>query len=157
MTKTYPAELNNKITRVREAVSAVEKQLTLSVLTGKKFEKLQQQQETLERVRTAIETLRPNIKKLEKDLELMSGATVSMEYFEKLTSLGEKCREEWARVNKKYQSKRDLLDEAKFDFDKHHELELAANHWLSNKEDQLRNLKQVRESGIILGGSMFCL
>ena len=144
LVKTYPAELNNKMTRVREAVSAVDKQLSLSVLTGKKFEKLQQQQETLERVKTAIETLRPNIKKLEKDLELMSGATVSMEYFEKLTSLGEKCREEWARVNKKYQSKKDSFDEAKFDQEKHQELELAANHWLNNKEEELRHCKQVR-------------
>ena len=144
LVKTYPAELNNKMTRVREAVSAVDKQLSLSVLTGKKFEKLQQQQETLERVKTAIETLRPNIKKLEKDLELMSGATVSMEYFEKLTSLGEKCREEWAKVNKKYQSKKDSFDEAKFDQEKHQELEQAASQWLSNKEEELRHCKQVR-------------
>ena len=145
LVKTYPAELNNKMTRVREAVSAVDKQLSLSVLTGKKFEKLQQQQETLERVKTAIETLRPNIKKLEKDLELMSGATVSMEYFEKLTSLGEKCREEWARVNKKYQAKKDSYDEAKFEQEKHQDMEQAANLWLNNKEEELRNCKQVRE------------
>ena len=146
LTKTYPAELNNKITRVREAVSAVEKQLSLSVLTGKKCEKLQQQQETLERVRTAIETLKPNIKKLEKDLELMSGATVSMEYFEKLTSLGEKCRDEWAKVNRKYQAKKDSLDEARFDLNKHEELEQAAKRWLGNKEEELRNFRQVRVS-----------
>ena len=146
LTKTYPAELYNKITRVREAVSAVEKQLSLSVLTGRKFEKLQQQQETLERVKTAIETLKPNIKKLEKDLELMSGATVSMEYFEKLTGLGEKCRDEWGRVNRKYQAKKDSVDEARFDLDRHEELEQAANLWLSSKEEELRNCRQVRRS-----------
>ena len=144
LVKTYPAELNNKMTRVREAVSAVDKQLSLSVLTGKKFEKLQQQQETLERVKTAIETLRPNIKKLEKDLELMSGATVSMEYFEKLTILGEKCREEWAKVNTKYQGKKDSFDEAKFEQEKHQELEQAASQWLASKEEELRHCKQVR-------------
>ena len=102
--KTYPAELNNKIIRVREAVSAIDKQLNTSVFANKKYEKLSAQHETLERVKSALDTLKPNIKKLEKDLELMSGS-VSMEYFEKLTSIGEKCREEWGHVNKKFLSK----------------------------------------------------
>ena len=39
--RTVPAELTNKVVRVREAVSAVQKQLSLSVLTGNKFEKLE--------------------------------------------------------------------------------------------------------------------
>ena len=87
--KAYPAELNNKISRVREAVNAVDKQLNTSVFSSKKYEKLQPQQDTLDRVKSALETLKPNIKKLEKDLELINGS-VSMEYFEKLTSIGEK-------------------------------------------------------------------
>ena len=140
--KTYPAELNNKISRVREAVSAVDKQLNTSVLTGRKYEKLSSQQETLERVKSAVDTLKPNVKKLEKDLELMSGS-VSMEYFEKLTSMGEKCREEWAGVNKKYQTKKKVYDEAMQDCDKLSKLELNVNEWLQVKEKLTHTLKQV--------------
>ena len=62
--RTVPAELSNKVTRLREAVSAVQKQLSLSVLTGKKFDKLDAQGETLERVKNALETLKPKVKKI---------------------------------------------------------------------------------------------
>ena len=141
--KTYPAELNNKITRVREAVSAVDKQLCLSVVTGKKYERLGAQLETLDRVKAAVDTLRPNVKKLEKDLELMSGS-VSMEYFEKLTSMGEKCREEWASVNKKYTGKRRVYDAAKEDLDNFERYEQKINAWLAEKENTVHDLKQVR-------------
>lgn len=40
MDRTVSAELTNKVARVRESVRAVQKQLSLSVLTGKKLEKL---------------------------------------------------------------------------------------------------------------------
>ena len=104
-TKSSPTDLFNKISRVREAISAVDKQLRLSVLSGKKYEKLSSQEETLDRIKKAIDTLKPNIKKLEKDLEMVTGS-VAVENFEKLTSLGEKCREEWESICKKYQRKR---------------------------------------------------
>ena len=59
---------------------------------------------------------------------------------------GEKCRDEWAKVNRKYQAKKDSLDEARFDLNKHEELEQAAKRWLGNKEEELRNFRQVRVS-----------
>ena len=124
-------------------MSAVDKQLCLSVVTGKKYERLGAQLETLDRVKAAVDTLRPNVKKLEKDLELMSGS-VSMEYFEKLTSMGEKCREEWASVNKKYTGKRRVYDAAKEDLDNFERYEQKINAWLAEKENTVHDLKQVR-------------
>lgn len=43
----------------------------------------------------ALETLRPEVKQTERDVELISGS-LSMEYFEKRTALGEKFRQEWS-------------------------------------------------------------
>ena len=141
--RTVPAELTNKVARVREAVSAVQKQLSLSVLTGKKFEKLELQAETLDRVKSALETLKPKVKKTEKDLELVSGS-LSMEYFEKLTSQGEKCHDEWVKVNKEYQEKRKVLSEAKQELDTFDVMIREAKDWLEEKERMTLTWKQVR-------------
>ena len=142
--KSNPTELFNKISRVREAISAVDKQLSLSVLSGQKYEKISSQEETLERIKKAIETLKPNMKKLEKDLEMVTGS-VAVENFEKLTSLGEKCREEWENIYKKYLGKRQIFDEAK----EHHEnlksLENKINLWLDEKQSIVKSINhQVR-------------
>ena len=75
----------------------MQKQFSLYVLTGKKFEKLEVQDETLGWVRSALETIKSKVKKTEKDLELVS-ASLPMEYFEKLIIQGEKCHEEWVKV-----------------------------------------------------------
>ena len=74
----------------------MQKQFSLYVLTGKKFEKLEVQDETLGWVRSALETIKSKVKKTEKDLELVS-ASLPMEYFEKLIIQGEKCHEEWVK------------------------------------------------------------
>ena len=58
MERTVPAELINKMARVSEA----QKQLSLYVLTGKKFEKLEVQDETLGWVRSALETIKSKVK-----------------------------------------------------------------------------------------------
>jgi hypothetical protein len=60
--RTVPAELTNKMARVR----AVQKQLSLSVLFGKKFEKLKVQGGTLDRARSTSVTLKPKMKKRQK-------------------------------------------------------------------------------------------
>jgi len=99
--KSVPAEIFNRITKMREALAAVEKHLHTTILNGKKFENLALQNEQLGRVNNALETLRPKVKQTEKDVELMSGS-LSMEYFEKLTALGEKFRQEWRQVNEDY-------------------------------------------------------
>ena len=143
-TKSSPTDLFNKISRVREAISAVDKQLSLSVLSGKKYEKLSSQEETLDRIKKAIDTLKPNIKKLEKDLEMVTGS-VAVENFEKLTSLGEKCREEWESICKKYQRKRKHFEEANEDLKKLIGFEERINPWLDEKQNIVKCINhQVR-------------
>ena len=142
--KSNPTELFNKISRVREAISAVDKQLTLSVLSGQKYEKITSQEETLERIRKAIDTLKPNMKKLDKDLEMVTGS-VAVENFEKLTSLGEKCREEWESIHKKYLGKRIVFDEAKEGHAKLISFEKRINSWLDEKQNIVKCINhQVR-------------
>ena len=148
--KSNPTELFNKISRVREAISAVDKQLTLSVLSGQKYEKISSQEETLERIRKAIDTLKPNMKKLDKDLEMVTGS-VAVENFEKLTSLGEKCREEWESIHKKYLGKRKVFDEAKEGHEKLISYEKRINSWLDEKQNIVKCINhQVRLSASLI-------
>ena len=146
MVKAAPAtEVAIRMSKMLDALAAIERQLDTQTLSlDRPCENLQGQSEALSTAKNALERLRPSMKQTDQDLDRLSNAHLSMEYFEKLTSLGEKCREEWARVNQKYQSKKDSFDEAKFDQEKHQELEQAASLWLSNKEEELRHCKQVR-------------
>ena len=148
-TKSNPTDLFNKISRVREAISAVDKQLSLSVLSGQKYEKIGSQEETLERIKKAIETLKPNMKKLEKDLEMVTGS-VAVENFEKLTSLGEKCREEWDNICKKYVAKRETFGDAKEHYDKLKSYENKINSWLDEKQNIVKSINhQVKDLYIL--------
>ena len=46
---------------------------------------------------------RPRVRKWEAELEKVSGAGCSVEYLEKVTGLGEKCRQEWNSLHTKLQ------------------------------------------------------
>ena len=140
--RTVPAELSNKVARVREAVSSVQKQLGMSLLTGKKFEKIEQQGKTLDRVKRALETLKPLVEKTEKELKLVSGS-LSTEYFEKVTSQGEKCHEEWVKVNHVYHDKRRVWVEAKQELDTFGIMIKEGRDWLEEKENLTMTWKQV--------------
>ena len=140
--KSYPAELKNKIIRLREAISAIDTQLDLSVLKGKKYENFQAKQETLDRAKTAFETLKPNMKKLDKDLELVSGS-VSIECFENLTGLGEKFREEWRTVSEKFAVKKKDFEEAKREYEEMNILNKLFIRRLEEKKQHLNKLHQV--------------
>ena len=114
------------------------------MLSGQKYEKISSQEETLERIKKAIETLKPNMKKLEKDLEMVTGS-VAVENFEKLTSLGEKCREEWENIYKKYLGKRKIFEEAKENHENLKSLENKINLWLDEKQSIVKSINhQVR-------------
>merc|ERR1711892_1432342 len=71
--KSIPADITVRIERLLEAIRAVDKQLNISVLTGKKFDRLDVQTEILERVRVALDTLKSKVKKMEKEVEMVSG------------------------------------------------------------------------------------
>jgi hypothetical protein len=99
--RAVPLEIFNRITKLQEALVAVNHQLDTSIMTGRRYENLGLQADTLEKVRTALESLRPRLKKAFADMELVSGS-LSMEYFDKLTARGEKLREEWREVNEAF-------------------------------------------------------
>ena len=82
-------------------MAAVRAQLDTSIMTGRRYENLNLQADTLEKVRAALESLKPRLKKAYADMELVSGS-LSMEYFDKLTARGEKLREEWREVNEAF-------------------------------------------------------
>ena len=149
-TKSNPSELFNKISRVREAISAVDKQLSLSVLSGQKYEKIVSQEETLDRIKKAIETLKPNMKKLDKDLEMVTGS-VAMENFEKLITLGEKCRNEWELIYEKYLGKRKVFDKVKEEYDNLKSYEHNINSWLDEKHNMVKHISnQVRHAASLI-------
>ena len=102
--KSVPAEIFSRITKMQEALSAVRKQLDTSILHGRRYENLNLQAEMLERIKQALETLRPKVKKTMSDIDMVSGA-LSMEYFDKLTALGERLRRDWKEINEDYGSR----------------------------------------------------
>ena len=57
-----------------------------------------------------------------------------MEYFEKLTSQGEKCREEWVRVNHGNEEKRKVWVKAMQELDTFSLTMKGARDWLEEKE-----------------------
>ena len=140
--KVIPSELRNKMNRLSEAIHAVNTQLDLSVLTSLKYEKMEEQQDTLDRVKVAIDSLKPNVKKLEKDLELSSGS-LSMECFEHLTTMSEKFRKDWATVNDKYSNKKRCLEEARVDTETLQEKVKVLNDLLNEKSKLLRSVEKV--------------
>ena len=99
--RAVPLEIFNRITKLQEALAAVCAQLDTSIMTGRRYENLNLQADTLEKVRAALESLKPRLKKAYADMELVSGS-LSMEYFDKLTARGEKLREEWREVNEAF-------------------------------------------------------
>ena len=89
------SEVLSRLSKMREAVSAVDRQLRTQVLASKPYESLDQQAEALLTASQAIERLRPMIKRTGLELNAMSGA-ISVEYLENVVSLSEKVRNVFA-------------------------------------------------------------
>ena len=100
-TNKAASEILTRIEKMREAVTAIDRQLNTQVLAGKPFENLSEQEKALDLAKMALEKLRPTIKKTAKDLEVLTGS-LSVEYLEKIVALSEKLRDEWQSVNKRY-------------------------------------------------------
>merc|ERR1719270_2323099 len=99
------SDITGRIKRVREAISAVETQLKTTVLTGRRWENLDLQEEVLAKVRSALETLKPRVRKCGQEVERLSSENTPMEQYELLTGQAEKCRQEWTAVNAAYQER----------------------------------------------------
>jgi hypothetical protein len=79
------AEIVQRISKMREAVSAIDRQLRTQVLSNKQYENLPLQAEALETAKNALEKLRPTMKMTAKDLESLTGS-LTVEYLEKIVA-----------------------------------------------------------------------
>ncbi len=126
-------EVLARIARMREAVSAVDGQLRTQILSGKTFENLSEQADALETCKSALETLRPTIKKTAKDLEVLTGS-LSVEYLERIVALSERLRDEWQVINRKFSDRHTLWKESKSKHDSYHTKRLEMENWLERAE-----------------------
>ena len=141
--KSVPAEIFTRVTKMKEALSAVRSQLETSIMTGKKYENMELQSEMLDKVRRALDTLRPKVKKTMSDIDVVSGA-LSMEYFDKLTAQGERLRQEWKEINEDFSVRESIWRECEGELESFNTQADTLSSWLSTKEETLLTFKQVQ-------------
>ena len=143
--KSVPAEIFSRITKMQEALSALRNQLDTSILHGKQFENINLQAEMLERMKAALETLRPKVKKTMSDIDVVSGA-LSMEYFDKLTALGERLRRDWKEINEDYVDRERTWRECSGELGRFSARAETLSSWISGHEKTILRWKQVKHS-----------
>lgn len=141
--KSVPAELFSRITKLQEALEAIRSQLETSIMTGKKYENMNLQSDMLDKVRQALETLRPRVKKTILEIETVSGA-LSMEYFDRLTALAEKLREEWRGINEDFSIRENTWRECQAELRSFNTRTDSLSSWIAEKEKVLLLWKRVR-------------
>ncbi len=131
-------EVLARISKMREAVEAVDRQLRTQVLSGpgKRYENLPEQARALDTCRDALETLRPTIKRTAKDLEALTGS-LSVEYLEKIVALSERLRDEWQRINRRFSERHAAWVESKERHDSYHRKRRELENWLERAEGVL--------------------
>ena len=134
-------EIISRISSMREAVQAIDKQFKTHVLSSSKhYENLEEQEEALTTANLALERLRPTIKKTAKDLEVMTG-TLSVEYLEKIVALSEKLRDEWQQVNKKYKERHQAWKKCHEKRARYSRLLKELEEWMEEAERTLAHAK----------------
>ena len=110
MVKAAPAtEVAIRMSKMLDALAAIERQLDTQTLSLERpCENLQGQSEALSTAKNALERLRPSMKQTDADLDRLSNAHLSMEYFEKLSNSSSKLHKEWDRVRFRYAQRQDL-------------------------------------------------
>ena len=146
------AEIVTRISKMRQAVTAIERQLDTQVLANKKYEKLDDQRHALEIVRHALEKLRPTIKKTAKDLEVLTGC-LSVEYLEKIVGLSEKLRDEWQQVNQRYNKRHVLWVTSKERYDTFFGELQKLEQWMEHAERVMLNHQNLVQAQNVLVAS----
>ena len=110
LVKAAPAtEVSIRITKMLDALAAIERQLDTQTLgVDRPCENLQGQLEALNTAKNALERLRPSMKQTDQDLDRLSNAHLSMEYFEKLSNSSSKLHKEWDKIRFRYAQRQDL-------------------------------------------------
>jgi hypothetical protein len=134
--KAASDEILQRIEKMREAVKAIERQMTTQVLAGKVFENLEDQSQALQTVKEALETLRPNIRGTAKDLEVLTGS-LSLEYLEKIVIISEKLRDEWREVKRNYSERYNLWVASNDKHTMYQKRRVELENWLERAEHLL--------------------
>ena len=110
MVKAAPAtEVAIRMSKMLDALAAIERQLDTQTLSLERpCENLQGQSEALSTAKNALERLRPSMKQTDQDLDRLSNAHLSMEYFEKLSNSSSRLHKEWDKVRFRYAQRQDL-------------------------------------------------
>ncbi|XP_071545207.1 dystrophin-like isoform X14 [Panulirus ornatus] len=89
------------VNRLREAVSAISRQLHASKLSGNKYDNLKAQEDELKVIKQGLETLKPRVDGLETERNTTIKSVTPAES-EQVRRVMDKLREEWAQVNRGY-------------------------------------------------------
>ncbi len=76
------------------------------------------------------------------DMDHISGG-LSMEYFDKLTAMGEKLREDWNTTNDRYVERRSVWRVCDQEMRSFSTLEHELNNWLVDIEQFIKDIKKV--------------
>ncbi|XP_068223554.1 microtubule-actin cross-linking factor 1-like [Palaemon carinicauda] len=89
------------VNRLREAISAISRQLSTNKLAGNHYDNLKGQEEELKSIKSGIETLKPRLDGLEEERNATI-KNVTPVQSEQVRRVMDKLREEWAQVNRGY-------------------------------------------------------
>ncbi|XP_064105389.1 dystrophin-like isoform X5 [Macrobrachium nipponense] len=89
------------VNRLREAISAISRQLSTNKLAGNHYDNLKGQEDELKSIKRGIETLKPRVDGLEEERNATI-KNVSPVQSEQVRRVMDKLREEWAQVNRGY-------------------------------------------------------
>ncbi|XP_066986170.1 dystrophin, isoforms A/C/F/G/H-like isoform X32 [Macrobrachium rosenbergii] len=89
------------VNRLREAISAISRQLSANKLAGNHYDNLKGQEDELKSIKGGIETLKPRVDGLEEERNATI-KNVSPVQSEQVRRVMDKLREEWAQVNRGY-------------------------------------------------------
>ena len=112
--KSAPVEVGTRMAKMMDALAAIDRQLDTQTLASERpCENLTAQSEALATVKNALDRLRPTLKQTDQDLDRLSTANLSMEYFEKLSNSNSKLHKEWDRVRYRYAQRQELWNSSK--------------------------------------------
>ena len=102
-------ELSQRISKLRAAISTINRQLDSQLLHVKQHESLHLQEKALDTVKIALDKLKPMLRTTDRDFENIYGS-MSIEGVEKLTGLNEKLQKEWKEAVVKYERRKDIWE-----------------------------------------------
>ncbi len=112
--RSAPVEVATRMAKMLDALAAVDRQLDTQTLgTERPCENLGAQSDALNTVKNALDRLRPTLKQTDQDLDRLSSAKLSMEYFEKLSNSNSKLHKEWDRVRYRFAQRQELWNASK--------------------------------------------